>query len=214
MQTKASSAELNDLQIEPIDRSLEPQLRARIDGKAKPLGSLGLLEDLAVQLGLIWHPLPPRTKHAAVFVFAADHGLVAEGVSLYPASVTRAMVATYLAGRAGVNVLAKASDVEVRVIDAGVDADIPAHPGLIDAKIRRGSRNAARESALTLEEASDGLARGASIVAASIDAGTDIVAIGEMGIGNTTSAALLMHRLGAAPLAQLVGGRARVEGRA
>src|ERR1700720_913161 len=152
MNRKASSVGLNDRQIEPVDRSLEPQFHAQIDGKAKPLGSLGRLEDLAVQLGLIWHPLPPQTRRASVFVFAADHGLVAEGVSLYPASVTRAMVATYLAGRAGVNALAKASDVEVRVIDAGVDADIPAHPGLIDAKTRRGSRNAARESALTSGE--------------------------------------------------------------
>ena len=211
MQTKASSAPLNDLQIEPVDRSLEPQFRARIDGKAKPLGSLGRLEDLAVQLGLVWYPQAPRTERAAVFVFAADHGLVAEGVSLYPASVTRAMVTTYLAGRAGVNALAKASGVDVQVIDAGVDADIPAHPGLIDAKIRRGSRNAARESALTLEEASDGLARGASIVAASIDAGTDVVAIGEMGIGNTTSAALLMHRLAPAPLADCVGAGAGLD---
>src|SRR6202048_902054 len=205
MQTKASSAELNNLQIEPIDRSLEPQFRARIDGKAKPLGSLGRLEDLAVQLGLIWHPPAPRPERSPVFVFAADHGIVVEGVSLYPASVTRAMVTTYLAGRAGVNALAKASGVEVQVIDAGVDADIPAHPGLIDAKIRRGSRNAARESALISQEASDCLARGASIVAASIAAGTDVVAIGEMGIGNTTSAALLMHRLAPALLAACGG---------
>ena len=211
MQTKASSAGLNDLQIEPIDQSLEPQFRARMDGKAKPLGSLGRLEDLAVQLGLIWYPQTPRTERAAVFVFAADHGLVAEGVSLYPASVTRAMVTTYLAGRAGVNALAKASGVDVQVIDAGVDADIPVRPGLIDAKIRRGSRNAARESALTLEEASNGLARGASIVATSIDAGTDVVAIGEMGIGNTTSAALLMHRLALAPLADCVGAGAGLD---
>jgi nicotinate-nucleotide--dimethylbenzimidazole phosphoribosyltransferase len=211
MQTKASSAALNDLRIEPIDRSLEPQFRARIDGKAKPLGSLGRLEELAIQLGLIWYPEAPRTERATVFVFAADHGLVAEGVSLYPASVTRAMVATYLAGRAGVNALAKASCVDVQVIDAGVDADIPAHPGLIDAKIRRGSRNAARESALTSGEARDGLARGASIVAASIDAGTDIVAIGEMGIGNTTSAALLMHRLAPAPPADCIGAGAGLD---
>src|ERR1700730_6947730 len=211
IQTKASSAELSNLQIEPTDRSLEPQFRARIDGKAKPLGSLGRLEDLAVQLGLIWHPLVPRTERAAVFLCAADHGLVAEGVSLYPASVTRAMVATYLAGRAGVNALATASGVDVQVIDAGVDADIPAHPGLIDAKIRRGKRNAARESALTAQETKGCLARGAAIVAASIDAGTDIVAIGEMGIGNTTSAALLMHRLAPAPLADCVGAGAGLD---
>jgi nicotinate-nucleotide--dimethylbenzimidazole phosphoribosyltransferase len=211
MHIKAPSAGLNDQQIEPLDRSLEPKIRALIDGKAKPLGSLGRLEDLAVQLGLIWHPLPPRTGRAVVFVFAADHGIAVEGVSLYPASVTRAMVATYLAGRAAVNALAKALGVEVQVIDAGVDADISAHPGLIDAKIRRGSRNAARESALTPREVSDCLARGASIVAASIDAGTDVVAIGEMGIGNTTSAALLMHRLAPAPLADCVGAGAGLD---
>ena len=114
MHIKAPSAGLSDQHIEPLDRSFEPQFRAIIDGKAKPLGSLGRLEDLAVQLGLIWHPLAPRTERAAVFVFAADHGLAAEGVSLYPASVTRAMVTTYLAGRAGVNALAKASGVELK----------------------------------------------------------------------------------------------------
>jgi nicotinate-nucleotide--dimethylbenzimidazole phosphoribosyltransferase len=205
MHSKTPSTALMDWRIEPVDPALEPQFRARIDGKAKPLGALGRLEDLAVQLGSIWHPLPPRTKNATVFVFAADHGITAEGVSLYPASVTAAMVATYLAGRAGVNALARACDVEVRVVDAGVDADIPDHPDLIDAKVRRGSRNAMREAALTIEEARECLARGASIVADAIKAGTDIVAIGEMGIGNTTSAALLMHRLAPAPLADCVG---------
>jgi nicotinate-nucleotide--dimethylbenzimidazole phosphoribosyltransferase len=198
-------ATLMDWRIEPVDPALESEFRARIDGKAKPLGALGRLEDLAVQLGSIWHPLPPRTKTATVLVFAADHGITAEGVSLYPASVTAAMVATYLAGRAGVNALARVCDVEVRVIDAGVDADLPEHPELIDAKIRRGSRNAMREPALTVDEAQACLVRGASIVANAIKAGTDIVAIGEMGIGNTTSAALLMHRLAPASLADCVG---------
>jgi nicotinate-nucleotide--dimethylbenzimidazole phosphoribosyltransferase len=146
-----------------------------------------------------------HTGRATIFVFAADHGIAAEGVSAYPASVTAAMVATYLAGRAGVNALARASNVDVRVVDAGVDADIPAHPYLIDAKIRRGSRNARHEPAMTIQETRDGLARGASIVAEAIEAGTDIVAIGEMGIGNTTSAALLMHRLAPASLADCVG---------
>lgn len=211
MHTKAPSAGLNDQQIEPLDRSLEPKFRVLIDGKAKPLGSLDRLEDLAVQLGLIWHPQPPRTERAAVFVFAADHGIAAEGVSLYPASVTGAMVATYLAGRAAVNAFAKAVGVDVHVVDAGVDADIPAHPRLIDAKIRRCSRNAARESALTSQETRDCLTQGAAIVAASIDAGTDVVAIGEMGIGNTTSAALLMHRLAPAPLADCVGAGAGLD---
>ena len=196
---------LNHWPIEPVDPSLATQLRAMIDGKAKPLGALGRIEDLAVQLGSIWYPRPPSTARATVFVFAGDHGITAEGVSAYPSAVTAAMVATYLAGRAGVNALARACNVDVRVIDAGVDADLPAHPELTDAKVRRGSRNAVLEPALTLAEARDCLARGMSIVAEAIEAGTDMVAIGEMGIGNTTSAALLMHRLALVPLADCVG---------
>jgi nicotinate-nucleotide--dimethylbenzimidazole phosphoribosyltransferase len=101
--------------------------------------------------------------------------------------------------------------VKLRVVDAGIDAEIPAHPGLIDAKIRRGTRNAARESAMTRDEARDAVASGASIIAASIDAGTDVLAIGEMGIGNTTSAALLMHRLAPAPLADCIGAGAGLD---
>ncbi len=211
MRTQARLMPSNEQLIAPIDRSFEPALRARIDGKAKPLGSLGRLEDLAVQLGLIWHPRMPRTERATVFVFAGDHGLTAEGISLYPSSVTSAMVATYLAGRAAVNVFAKVSNVDVQVVDAGVDADIPAHPGLIDAKIRRGSRNAALESALTPTEVNDCLERGTSIIEASIDDGTDVIAIGEMGIGNTASAALLAHRLAPAPLADCVGAGAGLD---
>ena len=205
MDSKTPSADVTDWRIEPVDPSLEGQLRARIDGKAKPPGALGRLEDLAVQLGSIWYPEPPRTENATVFVFAGDHGITEEGVSPYPSSVTAAMVATYLAGRAGVNALARACDVDVRVIDAGVDAELPHHPELTSAKIRRGSRNAMREPALTMDEAKEGLARGASVVADAIKAGIDIIAIGEMGIGNTTSAALLMHRLAPAPLAECVG---------
>lgn len=211
MQTPARSMPLAERLIEPIDRSREPAFRARIDGKAKPVGSLGQLEDLAVQLGLIWYPETPRAERATVFVFAGDHGLTAEGVSLYPSSVTGAMVATYLAGRAAVNVFARTSNVDVQVIDAGVDADIPAHPALIDAKIRRGSRNAILESALTLQEVNDCLERGAWIVEDSIETGTDVIAIGEMGIGNTTSAALLVHRLAPAPLADCVGAGAGLD---
>ena len=80
MDSKTPSSALTDWRIEPVDPALEPQLRARIDGKAKPLGALGRLEDLAVQLGSIWHPQPPRTKNATVFVFAGDHGITEEGV--------------------------------------------------------------------------------------------------------------------------------------
>jgi len=191
--------------IVPVDRALEPALRARVDGKAKPPGALGRIEDLAVQLGLIRNSLAPKVERVVLLVFAADHGLTAEGVSRYPASVTAAMVATFLAGRASVNAFAAASGVEIKVVDAGVAAELPEHPDLIAAKVRAGTRNAAREAALMPAEVDAALARGAELAAAAIAAGADAIAIGEMGIGNTASAALIMHRLAPAPLAECVG---------
>ncbi|MBI5130136.1 MAG: nicotinate-nucleotide--dimethylbenzimidazole phosphoribosyltransferase [Rhodopseudomonas palustris] len=191
--------------IDAVDHALEPILRGRIDAKAKPPGSLGRLEDLAVQLGMIWHPMPPRAERATVFIFAADHGIAAESVSPYPASVTRSMVSAYLAGCAGMNVLAKAAGADVCVVDAGIDDDLPPCPGLIDRKIARGTRNASREPAMTTDQARRAIAAAVTLVCDAIDGGIDIVAIGEMGIGNTTSAALITHRLAAAPIADCVG---------
>jgi len=192
-------------QIQPLDRSAEPRIRAVIDGKAKPPGSLGRIEDLATQLALIRHPEPPCADKATLLVFAGDHGLVEEGVSRYPSAVTPAMVKTFLAGRASANAFAAATGVDIEVIDAGVAVDMPGHFKLIEAKIRKGTANAARGPAMTLSEAKAALARGAEIVAEAIDVGADIICIGEMGIGNSASAALLMHRLAPAPLADCVG---------
>jgi nicotinate-nucleotide--dimethylbenzimidazole phosphoribosyltransferase len=191
--------------ISPLDPDIEAIVRARIDGKAKPLGSLGRIEELAVQLGMIRHPGEPRGDNAVLLVFAADHGLVAEGVSQYPSAVTVAMVMTYLAGRASANAFAAASNIEIRVIDAGVAAELPGHPRLIDAKIRMGTANAAREPAMTPQQASDALARGCRTAIGEIRNGADILALGEMGIGNTASSALLAHRLAPAPLNDCIG---------
>ncbi|WP_165187004.1 nicotinate-nucleotide--dimethylbenzimidazole phosphoribosyltransferase [Caulobacter soli] len=191
--------------IQPVDATLEPALRAKLDGKAKPPGSLGRLEDLAVRIGLIQNRLDPRIGRTDLYVFAGDHGLTHEGVSAYPASVTAAMVGLFLSGRSSVSALAKATDVQVRVVDAGVDADLPEHPDLIAAKIRRGSRNAAREPALTPDEVLTALAKGADIARAAAADGADVIALGEMGIGNSSSAALIMHRLAPASLDDCVG---------
>ncbi len=151
-----------------LDSKLALRLRACVDGKAKPLGSLGRMEDLAVQIGLIQNTETPRVEVVETYVFAGDHGLNAEGVSAYPSAVTAAMVATFLAGRANVNALSEACGVAMAVVDSGVDADLPAHPRLIDAKVRRGSRNAAMESALTASEVESALIRGGEIAAALI----------------------------------------------
>jgi nicotinate-nucleotide--dimethylbenzimidazole phosphoribosyltransferase len=186
----------------PLDAQLAAQLEAKVAGKAKPPGSLGRLEALAVQIGLVQCTEEPRIDRIEAYVFAGDHGMNADGVSAYPSAVTAAMVATFLAGRASVNALAAACDVAVLVVDAGVDADIAPHPGLIDAKVRRGSRNAAVEAALSETEVEQALAAGARIAAASP---AQALIIGEMGIGNSASAALIMHRLAPAPLEACIG---------
>ena len=188
--------------LAPFDPALAVRLRAKIDGKAKPPGSLGRIETLAIQIGLIQQTETPRVERVEAYVFAGDHGMNGEGVSAYPSQVTVAMVATFLAGRASVNALARACDVEVLVVDAGVDAEIASDPALIDAKVRRGSRNAANEAAMTDAEVEQALRRGVQIAAA---AKAQALVIGEMGIGNSASAALLMHRLAPAPLEDCIG---------
>jgi nicotinate-nucleotide--dimethylbenzimidazole phosphoribosyltransferase len=201
----SSSPDWREPQIVPLDRSLEPQIRARIDGKAKPPGSLGRVEDLAAQLALMWHPKIPRADRATLLVFAGDHGLTEEGVSQYPSAVTPAMVRTFLAGRASANAFAAATGVDIKVIDAGVAVDMPEHANFVRAKIRKGTANAAREPAMTSADARAALAQGHRLACDAIDGGADIVAIGEMGIGNSASAALLMHRLAPAPLVDCIG---------
>ena len=182
----------------------EASIRARLDVQARPPGSLGRIEDLAVELALIQERATPRADRIALLLFAGDHGLTQEGVSAYPAEVTQAMVATFLAGRATANAFARAVGVQTTVIDAGVAADL-SHPDLVDAKMGRGTRNAAREPAMTVDETTLALARGAAQATAAVARGADVLALGEMGIGNTASAALLMHRLVPAALDDCMG---------
>jgi len=191
--------------ITPPDAALAQRLRDKVDALAKPRGALGRLEELAVRIGAIQGREDPSVARARAYVFAGDHGMNAEGVSAYPSAVTAAMVATFLAGRASVNALAGACGVEVAVVDAGVDADLPAHEKLIPAKVRRGSRNAAVEAALTPGEVVEALARGMALAAEAAEDGVDAVIPGEMGIGNTASAALILHRLAPAPLEACIG---------
>jgi len=191
--------------VAPLDLSGAETLQARLDAKAKPLGALGRIEALAVRLGLIADGAPSNFDRALLLVFAGDHGLNEEGVSAYPSSVTQAMVATLLAGKASANAFARAVDAELRVVDAGVDGDLSPHPALLDQKVRRGTRNAAGEPALTSAEVAEALERGVLIARAAADEGFEILALGEMGIGNTASAALIMHRLAPVPLAECVG---------
>ena len=191
--------------VPALDLDLLDALKSKVDGLAKPLGSLGRLEGLAVQIGAVQGDLNPQMDRIRAYVFAGDHGLNAEGVSSYPSSVTAAMVATFLAEKATVNAWAKRLGVEVQVVDAGVDERLSPHPGLLDLKIRRGSRNSAAEDALTAAEVCLALDRGVDLAGIATQNGVDALIPGEMGIGNTASASLLLHRLALLPLEACIG---------
>lgn len=174
--------------------TLREQLQRKIDLKTKPTGALGQLEDLALQIGMIQQTLTPAITNPTMLVFAADHGVVDEGISLYPKDVTWQMVMNFVAGGAAINVFCRRNNIRLKVIDAGVDHDFPAGLPIIDAKIARGSRNMRREPAMTLAECELALRKGAELVQAEAEAGCNTIGFGEMGIGNTSASSLLMHR--------------------
>lgn len=185
--------------------TLEARLRAALDAKAKPVGSLGRIEALALQLGRLQGTLRPAVVDPVVLVFAGDHGAVASGVSAFPSAVTAAMVRTYLGGRAAVSLFARQAGARVVVVDAGVAADLPAHPDLVAAKVGWGTADWVHGPAMRASDAEACLARAAQVVDGLADRGCTVVALGEMGIGNTASAALLAHKVAGLPLDGLVG---------
>ena len=199
-------SDLTDLLTVPVlDRSLQGALKSALDGKAKPPGALGRVEELALRLGLIQGRLSPSAGRPVLLVFAGDHGLTRSGVAAFPSGVTVAMVDTLLAGKASANAFARVVGAEVRVIDAGVAADLSGRTGLVQAKVAPGTEDAAVEPAMTPAQAEAALLAGAGVAADAIADGADLIALGEMGIGNSASAALLMHRLAPASLDDCVG---------
>lgn len=188
-----------------LDRTLEPALQTALDAKAKPPGALGRIEELALTLGLIQRGLRPAVERPVLLVFAGDHGLTRSGVAAFPSGVTVAMVDTLLAGKASANAFARVVGAEVRVIDAGVAADLSDRVRLIHAKIAPGTADASVAPAMTPAQAEAALLAGARVAEDAIASGADLIALGEMGIGNSASAALLMHRLAPAPLEDCVG---------
>ncbi|MGJ0492830.1 nicotinate-nucleotide--dimethylbenzimidazole phosphoribosyltransferase [Methylobacter sp.] len=194
-----------DFSIAPLSSALRSALQHKIDQKTKPLGALGQLEALALQIGLIQNSLTPRLNKPCLIVFAGDHGIAEAGVSAYPQAVTAQMVANFLAGGAAINVFARQHGMELRVVDAGVNADLDSHPSLVDAKIARGTRNFLAQPAMTDRQCLQALQTGAELVSRQHKLGCNCIGLGEMGIGNTSSAALLMHVLTGVPLEQCVG---------
>ena len=207
MQTLESLIE----QIAPPDFALGEQAQAHLDNLTKPQGSLGRLEELARAWCVMRGTLQPKQPSPAVAVFAADHGVALTGVSPFPREVTAQMVFNFLAGGAGINVLARQAGARVTVVDVGVDYDFGQVDGLIAAKVARGTANMLEEPAMTLEQTRQAIMVGAQVASDLIDEGVDLLIPGEMGIGNTTpSAALASVFTGLAPT-QVTGRGAGVD---
>lgn len=195
--------------IAPPDTRLAPALQARLDGRTKPLGSLGRLEALALQVGLIQRTVTPQLRAPRIVVFAGDHGAANAGVSAFPQAVTVQMVANFRAGGAAINVLARQAGLAMSVVDAGVASVCFGPEGsdveFIDAKVARGTANFIEQAAMTETQRAAAMATGAELIRKWHATGCNAIGLGEMGIGNTAAASLLTHALTDAPLAEVVG---------
>ncbi len=192
--------------IQSPDSALDGALQNKINNKTKPLGSLGQLEQLALQVGRIQQSLTPALSNPHILVVAGDHGAAKAGVSAFPQDVTWQMVENFLAGGAAINVFARANGLKLKIVDAGVAHDFGKRDGLVDAKINpAGTRNYLAEAAMSPAECAAALARGADIARALADEGCNVLGFGEMGIGNTAAASLITHALTGTPLVDCIG---------
>lgn len=191
--------------ILPLDETAMAEAQSRQNVLTKPTGSLGRLEKLSVQLAGITGQALPRVDRKAVIVLAGDHGVVSEGVSAYPSEVTAQMVLNFLRGGAAINVLARQAGARVTVADVGVAAELPDHPDLLSRKIAHGTANMVQQPAMSREQAACAVEAGIEIVLDEMKRGLDLVATGEMGIGNTTPASAITAVYTGLPVEQVTG---------
>jgi len=187
------------------NENLKNELVKKINSKTKPLGALGKLEELAIQIGLIQNSLSPVLANPVIVVFAGDHGVAAEGVSAYPQEVTYQMVMNFLKGGAAINVFCEQNNIKLKIVDAGVNYDFPTGGALIPLKVRQGTRNFRCEAAMTHEELELALKYGGTIARSVHKEGSNIIGFGEMGIGNTSAASAIMSLICDIPVADCVG---------
>lgn len=191
--------------ISPTAGSLAESLQQKIDQKTKPLGALGQLEALALQIGLIQQRECPRLDQPQMLVFAGDHGAAKAGVSAYPQDVTWQMVENFLAGGAAINVFTRTYGLPLAVVDCGVAHEFGQRKGLIDYKLGAGTENYLEAPAMTVAQCDQAIDNGVALVARYAEAGCNVIGLGEMGIGNTASASLITHCLSGRTLEACVG---------
>ena len=196
---------MRTFKINTPDESLRPAIQEKIDNLNKPKGSLGRLEELAMQVCLIQQTLSPSLEHPCHLLLGGDHGIEREGVSVSPREVTWQQMINFTRGGGGVNMFCRQHGFKLRIVDVGVDYDLSAVDGIIDRKIARGTKNFLYEPAMTEEEFDKAIEVGAALVDDCIAEGCKVLSIGEMGIGNTSPSSIWMHLFGNIPLNDCIG---------
>ena len=202
---------MKQFDIQPTDKRLQAEIQNKIDNLNKPKGSLGRLEELAMQVCLIQQSLEPSLAHPCHLLLGGDHGIEREGVSVSPREVTWQQMLNFTRGGGGVNMFCRQHGFKLRIVDVGVDYDFTGVPGIIDRKIARGTRNFLYEPAMTDDEFNRALLVGVDLVDACIAEGCRILSIGEMGIGNTSPSSIWMHLFGQIPLKDCIGAGAGLD---
>ncbi|MCU0354359.1 MAG: nicotinate-nucleotide--dimethylbenzimidazole phosphoribosyltransferase [Cytophagales bacterium] len=200
---------MKSFSIQSPDSEILPAIRQKIDNKTKPAGALGDLETIALQIAWIQQTLSPQLTNPHVVVFAADHGIAESGVSKYPQAVTQQMVLNFANGGAAINVFCRQHGIRLQVVDAGVKNSELIYKSkftnIINNKTAEGTRNFLHEPAMTVPQCEQAIEKGADVVTAASQKGCNVIGFGEMGIGNTSAAAVLMHLFTGIPLADCVG---------
>ena len=197
---------LENLEITPIkNEELQKLLQYNIDQKTKPVGSLGQLEELAMQIGLVQQTTQPSLNNPVMLTVAADHGIADEKVSPVPAEITWQQCLNFVNGGGGIGFLCQHFGFDLYVVDAGVNYDFEKHPKLIDKKVRKASRNFLKEPAMTMDECNQALQNGRDIVAGFAEKGTNVIGFGEMGIGNSSPATALLSVYAGIPVETCTG---------
>ena len=202
---------MNTFNIHSVDRSMAAVIQAKIDNLNKPKGSLGRLEELAMQICLIQQTLEPSLAHPCHLLLGGDHGIEREGVSVSPREVTWQQMINFTRGGGGVNMFCSQHGFKLRIVDVGVDYDLSLVPGIIHRKIARGTKNFLYEPAMSVEEFDKAIQTGCDLVDACVNEGCRILCIGEMGIANTSPSSIWMSLFSDIPLKDCIGAGAGLD---